>query len=785
MFMFVMCLDMTSKSTSIVKFVSGLKMSDIPALTKALRDHFPADRPRQTKWSEREENSRKRSLVAAFGRFTEIISGEEPMALISEYASDGSRVMFPGEYPSLMKRLVVLLNNCDPNNDEHSFFRRNILQVLLGVRSRYSLVADGVVLSKALARTIRDHIEASDLEFIERAKRGRQSISEEQKASIHDACMSDANSKKTFATCNDEVNRSMTVARKDVWRKLPEGKCSLSTFHKYTTGGKMSISVIPQKRKARGMSDMCSPCEELRKTLIKLRADVTVAAEAAPGESPIDMLNQFLSEQSQTFDQNLSRGERFELNDFFDGLCVSKEKQARIADMMSRVATLSKHKRLGAVIKKHFKAVRADPPPGVLVTNSDWKENVKRGYGPREDSSVVHNLEATAVFGQAMAYRNEQWGKTGRIYVVVVSDVVNKSQLAAMRTEEFIITELRKLEWFKPIWEKIKTLHQFYDKGKHFLANQFLGWKLLSLPRELEREIVIQIFEGGHGKTGWVDGTMFGTAVGNEVAALKKQKRLTSTQQLLECMKAKRATLASEQSKEDRDLNRWVFLQWKPTKRDIPKSLIHLKQLRVSSFRCWSSTPKRGFFGKVAVDISCHGAIYQGDKGVHWTSGVHFTAESVRVDMDDWCRARTEVVDAPNVDAKRIARTISDIHQTNVMMRDTNRGAASHMLLKQKRPRPTPDQHAVDGRCSKVAKWKVNELVQGAVGPGQKELVAECMAHGLPRWGDTKQLRQRLRGHLQSHAHPVQTSGGSQTLVRYFGQRASSSSSSSSSSSVS
>ena len=33
----------------------------------------------------------------------------------------------------------------------------------------------------------------------------------------------------------------------------------------------------------------------------------------------------------------------------------------------------------------------------LIILQFDWKENIQRGRGPEEDSSVVHNLQPTAV----------------------------------------------------------------------------------------------------------------------------------------------------------------------------------------------------------------------------------------------------------------------------------------------------------------------------------------------------------------------------------------------------
>ena len=114
-----------------------------------------------------------------------------------------------------------------------------------------------------------------------------------------------------------------------------------------------------------------------------------------------------------------------------------------------------------------------------------------------------------------------------------------------------------KLEWFTNLWEKVKEVHQWYDKGKHFFANEFLYWKLIQLPQPaptgMGRKIVLQFFEGGHGKTGWLDGAMFGApGVGGVVADLREKERLRTTEQLMEACKKKRLDLQKSLSREEK-----------------------------------------------------------------------------------------------------------------------------------------------------------------------------------------------------------------------------------------
>ena len=80
----------TSKE-QIDTFVKDLSM-DLPALFSALREKFPKDRKgKVTKWRDRKPNSKTRSILAAFGKCTDLISGEDPASLVTAYLSQPKR----------------------------------------------------------------------------------------------------------------------------------------------------------------------------------------------------------------------------------------------------------------------------------------------------------------------------------------------------------------------------------------------------------------------------------------------------------------------------------------------------------------------------------------------------------------------------------------------------------------------------------------------------------------------------------------------------------------------
>jgi hypothetical protein len=383
----------------------------------------------------------------------------------------------------------------------------------------------------------------------------------------------------------------------------------------------------------------------------------------------------------------MSRNEQHSMN-----LLLQKLESAKITCMgdvgtlMEDVVLLSKHIFIKNTIRTDFNEARRSVTSKTLVTNSDWKENVKRGRGPKEDSTVVHTIEPTAVFGTAMQYYNEELRKPGRIYVTVLSDILDKSQLAAIRLEQFIFRELLKLDWFQKVYAKVETVHQYYDQGKHFFANDFLCWKLVQLPKKIKKTVVVQYFEGGHGKTGWIDGAMFGSpGVGGVVGDIAKKTRLLTTTQLMKACEVAKRKVQAEQTEEKRKLDHWIYLEWKPNKKDIPKRLMTLKQKSLQSYRCWSSKVRSGYLGIAPVSIRCHG-LTRDDDGVAWSSGQHYELEKHETGVKDWKRAEKKVVIAPPTDTRRLLKRVVNLVKTAGVTSHVNQPPAKHMLLASKNP---------------------------------------------------------------------------------------------------
>ena len=87
-----------------------------------------------------------------------------------------------------------------------------------------------------------------------------------------------------------------------------------------------------------------------------------------------------------------------------------------------------------------------------ITWNADWKEDVQHGRGPVEDSSVVHNVLSTAVFGACLRFFDAPTSTMKKLYVTILTDTLNKSGPAAVALERHVLKEALKDPEFSAAW---------------------------------------------------------------------------------------------------------------------------------------------------------------------------------------------------------------------------------------------------------------------------------------------------------------------------------------------
>ena len=159
-----------------------------------------------------------------------------------------------------------------------------------------------------------------------------------------------------------------------------------------------------------------------------------------------------------------------------------------------------------------------------------------------------------------------------------------------------------------------------------------MGHEMLVNPKETKKHTIIQFFLGHHGKTD-VDGALFGH-VGTCVKELKKNTRLETSQQLRDiCEEAKTRHQANKSAKE-KELNRWIFLLWKPGA--YPKKMVRMKQKNMQSKHCWEVKPMDGYGGLIPLKIYSHGLVEDKKTRMLLRLGQEFNGNRVHPLMQEW-----------------------------------------------------------------------------------------------------------------------------------------------------
>jgi hypothetical protein len=151
---------------------------------------------------------------------------------------------------------------------------------------------------------------------------------------------------------------------------------------------------------------------------------------------------------------------------------------------MESICLMGYHTYCKNLVNASWKKFNETPLPSdgtIMGALFDWKENVFRGRGPNEDSSVVHNLQATAAFGLVIFYYCPSIERTAKLHIPILTDVLDKTAEAARGLLSFALDEVLKQEWFIPIWERVETIRSFADIGRHFRSEVFLHYALIDL----------------------------------------------------------------------------------------------------------------------------------------------------------------------------------------------------------------------------------------------------------------------------------------------------------------
>jgi hypothetical protein len=131
----------------------------------------------------------------------------------------------------------------------------------------------------------------------------------------------------------------------------------------------------------------------------------------------------------------VNRGDQNVLNDLVAALTAHGTTQEKsIRKHLRDIVDIGYHVYIKEIVKNAWREFNKGLPAdgSIIGIQFDWKENVVRGRGPVEDSTVIHNTASTAVFGVIVSFFHPELQKTGHIHIPMFSDCLDKTGEAAI-----------------------------------------------------------------------------------------------------------------------------------------------------------------------------------------------------------------------------------------------------------------------------------------------------------------------------------------------------------------
>jgi hypothetical protein len=407
-------------------------------------------------------------------------------------------------------------------------------------------------------------------------------------------------------------------------------------------------------------------------------------------------------------------------------------------------------------------------PSRVIRWLADWKAKVVRGRGGREDGSVIHNLQQTSVYGIAIQFLHPIYGTNANYTVLVFTDVQNTSVAASIMMEEFAIQRLKEVDpIFASVWALKELLDSQYDVGRHFYANGFLCFKLITQAEAEMCRALLSMFLGGHGKSVQLDATAFGWpgVAGGMSELLKSQTQLRKTAQLVEFLRARKARHMSQKSQEHQELKPWFHFHLDSPPAH-PANLRHLKQQALSGSFCWSSDQIQHTHSLMrTTEIRNHYLLDEG-KGIK----MYATSMGKALKANEYSLAMVPCKDKNGYKAswKMSAEDITDASEPNCEAIEKRRRLSLGVV---ELPAATKITRTTSTTCNVKPRWSAEYLADGSQFNlmGTEDLSVECKAHKLGSYGTKKEKIRRISAHMQEKAHPSVTARAkSKTLAEFF-----------------
>ena len=559
----------------------------------------------------------------------------------------------------------------------------------------------------------------------------------------------------------------LTSSIKDVERDLKaQGQAVSYNYIRRLLGSRQSTPV-PELRAFAKQTDKCDKCFDMKAALADLKN--------LAGKGGSDFLDASIKLWSSSLQAELTRDERQKIDAFVLEVAARRARDPDgIKAKWELLHAVCQHKYFAEQVYASFKRERTS----ITATNFkivrifDWKASMRRGEAPVEASTRIYEYEQTSCHGCAMYYWHASLQKIAVLFVATLSDVMNHTAQAEIATEKAIREEVLSNPEYAAFAEAYRLCrHQVdhYDCGPHYQAYEFMGYKLLVEPVELQKTVCVQFFEFKHGKSSALDQDLFSGVIGQYLIKMPKKGEVLYTSDFVNWFRQQNAEQRADTklySAERLELRKHHFWQWTPTE-EPPKMVARLNATSLKLNRYWQSTPLQGtgVGGKTQVDIEIApiSPMHSRFRLQRLQLGFGFTHSDVKC-TEVWEYAR-EVRPPAITNSSSILRQSAAMQKTLEAktpgdMEHYNLAQAKALKRKQASDRASTREEKkgkTGDSCRAVQRFTEDSLKSAQ----QKELQDECSAHGLSITPPNKDLRARLRAHYNALQHSHKPAGAS------------------------
>jgi hypothetical protein len=777
---------------------------DVIPLLEGIKTRFPRRTYPLAKGSERR-------AFQAIDKFLDALSGGNGQDLMRMYltsAKSGSHAVaqrralkkIPLTDDVLLQNISALLDSCNErfetgerSDPVTNAVRFNLLKLVEGVFPRDDLMEAGFKFSKATWTNVAEHNQDHGMSaYYQDGSIGHPELSAEMKSCISDFVMTDEWSRVIPQKNPNIEGRALTHDISEIYKafcKNPDPrrkKISEDRFRKSLSGHKDSAT--PNRRAFVHRTDDCVKCSERKAAIRRMNALIASNPHQERREKMTTILDEIVKASEESGDPSLGRARGNDLQEFVASVALDTAATAdQLYELMQKIVVIGYHVYQYKLTNDHITSQWDKTEALVFRIIADWKEDVLMGRSAEEDSTVIKNLEQTAVFGLAFSFLHPTWKEMVYGTTMCFSEVTEKTAAAGIGFVDFVIDKL--CAEYPEAAEALKTatrIESTLDSGRHFHCGAFLAHALLQMPKKYLGTAdvlhhLVQIFIGGHGKTGRVDGS-FAFISASMKALIKSGLKLKTVPQLMNYCKRRKQLQYQGFGKKKRDLHPWFFFEFKPSDASYPKVLETFVQQGVHSSWAWSSTYKKP--KPTASALASALSPFEIKKLGIANTKPGLTMQSIPAGDKLDSPAHYQVIAVANVDKrnstprtkwKRRNATVADAPPTNLNTLEANRKsilAIKNQIAVRRAVALKPCKGDV------VPKWTRQQLEatlqdshsSTGIRLTVKSLTEELNRHGFNYSGTIEQATNKLLTHIKQVDHSVATTvrSRSKPLLEYF-----------------